>query len=107
MMANVSTLVNANWWLGIPFFTLNPLNLDIMVAGERILGDHLLGFQVGNEPDLYVGHKHRTSPYGPADYAGEFGVAVACVHLCFWIARRGADVLTQEHYLELEYPHEE
>jgi hypothetical protein len=28
--------------------------MAIVEHGERILGDTLLGFQVGNEPDLYA-----------------------------------------------------
>jgi hypothetical protein len=79
MMANVSTLVDVNWWLGVPFFTASPLNMDIMVAGDNILGKRLLGFQVGNEPDLYVAHGHRPNTYAPADYGGEFGDAVRLV----------------------------
>lgn len=60
--------------IGVPFNdSVNP-NLDIVVHGERILGSHLLGFQVGNEPDLYDQHNHRTAPYTPWDYYGEFGL---------------------------------
>ena len=28
--------------------------MEIVEHGERIIGDNLLGFQVGNEPDLYL-----------------------------------------------------
>lgn len=28
--------------------------MQIVESGERILGQHVLGFQVGNEPDLYA-----------------------------------------------------
>lgn len=77
MMSNISTMVNVSWWLGVPFFNVTVLDLDIMVVGERILGDRLLGFQVGNEPDLYVAHGHRPDGYSPDNYSGEFGVAVA------------------------------
>ena len=34
--------------------TANP-RLRIAEVGEAYLGDNLLGFQVGNEPDLYLG----------------------------------------------------
>jgi hypothetical protein len=78
MMANVSTLVAVDWWLGLPFASLSPLNLDIMVVGERILGARLLGFQVGNEPDLYATGPHfRDAGYDAPAYFGEFGAAVA------------------------------
>lgn len=30
------------------------LRLQIAEVGEAILGDNLLGFQLGNEPDLYL-----------------------------------------------------
>lgn len=41
--------------------------------GQEILGDHLLGMQVGNEPDLYSAHGHRPLDYSQQDYFGEFG----------------------------------
>ncbi|KAF8162003.1 glycoside hydrolase family 79 protein [Pholiota molesta] len=40
MLRNISSLVN---------------------RGQQILGDFLMGLQVGNEPDLYVDHGHRPS----------------------------------------------
>ncbi|KAJ3568101.1 hypothetical protein NP233_g5936 [Leucocoprinus birnbaumii] len=76
LMANVSTLVNVHWFIGVPFFNLTPPNLDIAVEGQQILGEKMIGIQVGNEPDLYVAHGHRASTYGPADYTGEFGTVV-------------------------------
>lgn len=41
------------WYLGVPLNDSTNLALDIVPWGERILGDSLLGFQIGNEPDLY------------------------------------------------------
>lgn len=52
-MSNVSALVGAQWYLGVPMNDTNNLRLQIAQAGEQILGDNLLGLQVGNEPDLY------------------------------------------------------
>ncbi|KAJ7752939.1 hypothetical protein B0H16DRAFT_1663031 [Mycena metata] len=52
MMANVSALVNVRWFLGVPWFVTKPFDLAICA----------------NEPDMYVGHKHRTDPYTPYDY---------------------------------------
>ena len=46
---------------GIPFFNTTPFALEIVEAGQAILGDRLLGLQSGNEPDLYVAHDHRAS----------------------------------------------
>lgn len=54
MLANVSTLVNVRWFLGVPFNNTIDINMAIVESGERIIGDTLLGFQVGNEPDLYA-----------------------------------------------------
>ncbi|KAJ7493667.1 glycoside hydrolase family 79 protein [Mycena latifolia] len=72
MMANISTMVNVRWFLGIPWFVTQPFNLAIVGAAERILGDNLIGYQAANEPDLYFAHGHRPSTYGPFDYFGEF-----------------------------------
>jgi hypothetical protein len=36
------------------------LRLQIAQLGESILGDNLLGFQVGNEPDLYGRYVRQT-----------------------------------------------
>ena len=47
--------------VGIPFFNTTPFSLEIVESGQQILGDNLLGFQAGNEPDLYVSHGHRPS----------------------------------------------
>ena len=71
MLANVSALLPVKWYLGkncdhvklkilfsyllgIPFNDTTNLRLGIAEAGEVILGNHLLGFQVGNEPDWYA-----------------------------------------------------
>ena len=50
--------------------------MDIVTEGERILGSNIIGFQVGNEPDLYARHGHRPSTYGPQDYFNEFQTVV-------------------------------
>ncbi|KAJ6566783.1 hypothetical protein B0H19DRAFT_1138577 [Mycena capillaripes] len=74
MMRNISSFVNVHWFLGIPWFVTQPFDLDIVPAATEILGDYLLGFQAGNEPDMYSipSHGHRNASYGPADYLGEF-----------------------------------
>ncbi|KAF7316422.1 Glyco-hydro-79C domain-containing protein [Mycena indigotica] len=71
MMRNISSFVNVHWFMGIPWFNTKPFNLDILTESQKILGDYLLGLQAGNEPDMYVLHKHRVDPYGPFDYQGE------------------------------------
>ncbi|EMD34945.1 glycoside hydrolase family 79 protein [Gelatoporia subvermispora B] len=80
MMSNVSSLVNIQWYLGIPFNDTNHLRLQIAEYAESILGDNILGFQVGNEPDLYPGHGHRPNWWNQTDYFDDFGVVVDAVN---------------------------
>ncbi|KAI0255534.1 hypothetical protein BJV78DRAFT_1151513 [Lactifluus subvellereus] len=69
-------LTNTHWYLGIPFNTSAPFSLGIVEYGQQILGDRMLGFQAGNEPDLYASHGRRPSTYSQFDYFGEIGVLV-------------------------------
>jgi hypothetical protein len=46
-MSNISSLVNVNWFLGIPWFVTQPFDLAIVGAAERILGGRVIGYQVG------------------------------------------------------------
>ncbi|KAJ7884885.1 hypothetical protein B0H13DRAFT_2666945 [Mycena leptocephala] len=46
MMSNISSLVNVNWFLGIPWFVTQPFDLAIVGAAERILGGRVIGYQV-------------------------------------------------------------
>lgn len=75
MMNNISQLVGVKWYLGVPMNDTTHLRLQIAEIGEAILGDNLLGFQVGNEPDLYGRHTlgNRSPDYSPQDYFTEFG----------------------------------
>jgi len=43
---------------GIPMNDTKNIRLQIGELGESILGSNLLGFQVGNEPDLYGRYVH-------------------------------------------------
>lgn len=54
MLSNISALVNVKWYLGVPLNDSTDIRLEIAEYGQRILGDNLLGLQVGNEPDLYA-----------------------------------------------------
>ncbi|KAF8056971.1 glycoside hydrolase family 79 protein [Lyophyllum atratum] len=78
--ANVSSLVNVGWYLGIPF---NDTNWRLIIAqkGQAILGDGLLGLQAGNEPDYYLSHKHRVEPYDVNEYTEEFASLVKAVQV--------------------------
>lgn len=80
LMNNVSSLVGVQWYLGIPFNDTTNLRLQIAEYGDQILGSNILGYQVGNEPDLYSAHGHRPATYGPYDYFGEFGTVVNAVN---------------------------
>ena len=105
MMNNISNFVPVKWYLGqylftdfrrfkpgycpitslmlfhtgIPINDTSNLRLGIVTAGEQILGDNLIGFQVGNEPDLYAAHGHRPSTYGPQDYVNDFQTVVNAI----------------------------
>ena len=61
MLRNISSLVNVRWYLGVPFNDTSHFRLAIAEQGQQILGDYLIGLQVGNEPDLYAAHGHRPS----------------------------------------------
>ncbi|KAF9233183.1 glycoside hydrolase family 79 protein [Melanogaster broomeanus] len=76
LLGNISALVGTKWFLGIPFNDTSNLRLGIAEVGEAVLSPpgYLLGFQVGNEPDLYAYHSHRPANYSPFDYFGEFGI---------------------------------
>ncbi|KAI0742961.1 hypothetical protein C8Q80DRAFT_1123075 [Daedaleopsis nitida] len=76
LLANVSSLVNAKWYLGIPFNDTSNLRLQIAEAADAILGNNVLAYQVGNEPDLYVSHQHRNSSYNQQNYFNEFGIVI-------------------------------
>ncbi|KIJ34940.1 glycoside hydrolase family 79 protein, partial [Sphaerobolus stellatus SS14] len=71
-MANISSLTNTHWFIGAPFDTPATPRLGIAEASERILGDRLLGLQVGNEPDLFESHQARAAPYNVPQYVAEF-----------------------------------
>jgi len=72
-MSNISHLVGVQWYLGIPLNDTSNLRLGIAEVGQAVLGSNILGFQVGNEPDLYVAHNHRPQGYTPQSYYDEFG----------------------------------
>ncbi|KAJ3856578.1 glycoside hydrolase family 79 protein [Lentinula lateritia] len=77
MMRNISDFVNVRWFVGIPFNDSSNFRLEIAQSAQEILGDYLMGVQagdsIGNEPDLYAAHGHRSSSYSQYDYVGELG----------------------------------
>ncbi|EAU81861.2 hypothetical protein CC1G_06072 [Coprinopsis cinerea okayama7 len=72
MLGNISSLVNVDWFLGVPFMDASNFQLAIAEVGQQVLGSRLIGLQAGNEPDLYKRHGHRDENYGPDDYFDEF-----------------------------------
>ncbi|KAF7974612.1 hypothetical protein HWV62_11580 [Athelia sp. TMB] len=76
MMSNISDLTNVKWYLGLPFNDTSNFRLQIAEVGQAILGNKLIGLQVGNEPDLYSRHGHRDANYDPAGYTSDFGLMV-------------------------------
>lgn len=68
------------YFSGIPFFDVANLKLDIVELGQQYLGEHLIGIEVGNEPDFYVSHGHRAEGYGPPNYVDEFGQVVSAMN---------------------------
>jgi len=79
LMNNITSLVPVKWYMGIPLNDTQNLRLAIAEEGERILGSNILGFQIGNEPDLYARHQHRPLTYKPSDYFGEFADVVNAI----------------------------
>ncbi|KAL4062162.1 glycoside hydrolase family 79 protein [Scleroderma yunnanense] len=81
MLGNISSLVDIKWFLGLPFNDTSNLRLQIAELAEAVLdpGGHLLGLQVGNEPDLYASHGLRPSTYGPSDYVNELGTMITAI----------------------------
>lgn len=75
-MRNISSHLNVRWYIGVPFNDTSNFRLEIVEQGHIILGDYLIGLQVGNEPDLYANHGHRPQTYGPQDYFNDFGLMV-------------------------------
>ena len=74
-LGNISALVPVKWWVGIPFDDIheNPIRMDIANAAINVIGENLLGFQAGNEPDYYGKFGRRPPEYTAYDYMGEVG----------------------------------
>lgn len=72
-MAEISTLVNAEWFFGIPFLKTNSDGNAALVLQntKSILGDKLLGLQLANEPDLYGKHLKKWETYSITDFMNE------------------------------------
>jgi hypothetical protein len=84
MLNNISFLLGdtIKWFIGVPMNDTNNPRLQIAEYAEEILGDNLLGLQVGNEPDLYGGDGlgGRTAAYTPQNYVTEFGQMMTAIN---------------------------
>ncbi|KIJ54019.1 glycoside hydrolase family 79 protein [Sphaerobolus stellatus SS14] len=77
-MATISKLVNTQWFVGVPFNDTSKPRLEIAESSEKLLGEFLLGFQLGNEPDLYPG-RLRPDTYNQTDYINDFTTMVQAI----------------------------
>lgn len=73
VMGNISNLVNVDWFIGLPFNDTNNPRTILAEISQKLLGNHLLGMQLGNEPDLYFNNGLRSANYTPQDYFNDFG----------------------------------
>ncbi|KAH7333658.1 hypothetical protein B0J17DRAFT_676342 [Rhizoctonia solani] len=71
-MASISSLVQAEWYVGLPF--LNTTYIPAVAqAAQDILGSNLVGLQLGNEPDVYPSHQPQFQNLTVQQYLTEFG----------------------------------
>lgn len=75
-MNNISNILPIKWFLGIPFNDTENPRLLMGELGEKILGDNLLGLQLGNEPDLYFNNAIRSADYSVTQYSSEWGTVL-------------------------------
>ena len=94
-------------------------------AVQRFAGDRLLAFEIGNEPDLFVGEKHRKPGYGYEAWLDEYRRSKAALRARFpgiplagpdaagktdWVTRFAGDegkdavLLTHHYYREGQNP---
>ncbi|CAE6411272.1 unnamed protein product [Rhizoctonia solani] len=77
-MASISSLVQAEWYVGLPF--LNTTYIPAVAqAAQGILGPNLVGLQLGNEPDVYPSHQPQFQNLTVQQYLTEFGNRLAMV----------------------------
>ncbi|KZV91537.1 hypothetical protein EXIGLDRAFT_769782 [Exidia glandulosa HHB12029] len=67
-----SDILGIKWFMGVPMNQTTPPRLEIVEQGESIMGEYLWGWQLGNEPDLYVSHNYRPANYTEEDYMAEY-----------------------------------
>ncbi|EJD02683.1 uncharacterized protein FOMMEDRAFT_156013 [Fomitiporia mediterranea MF3/22] len=73
-MANISSfLPTIRWFLGAPFNDTQSPRMEMAELGQQVLGDKLIGLQLGNEPDLYFQNGLRDPTYNTTQYDADWG----------------------------------
>jgi len=73
-MNAISDHIPIEWFFGVPFNdTSDPRSL-VGELTQQVLGDRLIGLQMGNEPDLYWRNGIRGADYSPQAYHEDWGV---------------------------------
>ncbi|KAG8936132.1 hypothetical protein FRC03_011153 [Tulasnella sp. 419] len=69
-MAQVSSLLNVNYFFGVPFLNTNADGnaSRVVAAARQFLGDRLLGLQMANEINLYAKHQKKPPEYNEASF---------------------------------------
>ncbi|VDC00664.1 unnamed protein product [Peniophora sp. CBMAI 1063] len=91
MLNSITDFANVRWYLGVPFYTVDPVDMDIVEVADKYLGDRVLAYQVGNEPDYYGynGRDHRADGYAPVNYTADFGTFMTQLEANTSITRGG------------------
>jgi hypothetical protein len=71
-MSNITSLVDVEWYFGLPFLNEQEIP-DVIDKATSILGTSLLGFQMANEPDIYESHGKKPAPYQIPEYMADWG----------------------------------
>ena len=77
-MLNISLNTDTEWFFGVSFneTAVSTESANVPLAAQyaaEILGTHLKGLQIGNEPDLYTDHQKRPAGWTAVNYVSEFG----------------------------------
>lgn len=76
-MGNISNfLPTIQWFIGAPFNDTQTPRTEMVELAQAVLGDKLVGVQLGNEPDLYHQNGIRDTDYTPAQYNTDWGVVL-------------------------------
>jgi len=76
-MRTASDLLGIHWYLGLPMNQSEPARLEIAEVAEPVLGEYLLSWHLGNEPDLYAQHEKRPVGYDETAYMAEYASIIS------------------------------